>query len=166
MKTQQGKMTAILKSRSERDTFSEPNKIEFFNQTGELPIEYLREYDGAAEHFAKQGKLPDLMGTPKHSINALMTSNTRLQWRKPTPNKAKPSAITNQNKRTEPRTTSKNTLASAVHERITNASRNLPTQGKTSKAAIRRQVDTGRFNYRRRLGLPLYRIRCSFPSRY
>ncbi len=50
--------------KTQTDTFNETNKIEFFNQTGELPIEYLREYDGAAEHFAKQGKLPDLMGSP------------------------------------------------------------------------------------------------------
>ncbi len=64
MKTQTTVMSSILRSRSERDTFSEENKIEFFQEHGELPIEYLREYDGAAEHFAKQGTLPDLMGSP------------------------------------------------------------------------------------------------------
>ncbi len=50
--------------KTQTDTFSETSKIEFFQEHGELPIEYLREYDGAAEHFAKQGKLPDLMGSP------------------------------------------------------------------------------------------------------
>ncbi len=35
------------------------------NETGaDLPIEYLREYDGAAEHYAKQGALPHCMGSP------------------------------------------------------------------------------------------------------
>ncbi len=46
------------------DTFSETSKIEFFQEHGELPPDYLREYDGAAEHFAKQGELPACMGSP------------------------------------------------------------------------------------------------------
>lgn len=30
----------------------------------ELPLEFVREYDGAAEHFARNNKLPEAMGSP------------------------------------------------------------------------------------------------------
>lgn len=31
---------------------------------GLLPLEYIGEYDGAAEHYARTGRLPDNMGVP------------------------------------------------------------------------------------------------------
>jgi hypothetical protein len=40
----------------------EPN--ERTETDGALPLEHLREYDGAAEHFARHGELPQCMGSP------------------------------------------------------------------------------------------------------
>ena len=43
----------------------EPVSNNATNETrGELPIKHCCEYDGAAEHFARHGELPQAMGSP------------------------------------------------------------------------------------------------------